>query len=142
MATRGIKQLTKLRITYCENSGSSASVREFISSGKIVDFAQANPEVLVVTKLRNGYGRHPFITGFYRSGNSKQIGVKNETVKKVETAVNMLVNSSGRKIKKIGGPVRTLTPTVQGIWTPMLDIAGQSFKIQLMADNPQLAQTE
>jgi len=44
----------------------------------------------------------------------------------------MLNNSSGRKIKKVGAPVKTLTPSVQGVWTPYLDIAGQKFDIKIV----------
>mmetsp|Transcript_18681 Transcript_18681/g.37887 ORF Transcript_18681/g.37887 Transcript_18681/m.37887 type:complete len:136 (-) Transcript_18681:302-709(-) len=134
MATRGLRQLKVLRFTYCERSGSSASMREYISSGKIVEYARSHPDVTVVTRLRNGYGRHPFVLAEYRTGCSKQIGVKNESVRRIEKVVEMLTNTSGRKIKKLGGPVRTQTPSVQGIWTPMLDIAGDEFNIELVAD--------
>jgi large subunit ribosomal protein L43 len=75
MATRGVKQLQTLRIAYCNYGGSSESVRAFISSGKIVDFAKQNPSVEVIGELRNG--KHPYIRAEYLTGFDKQVCVKN-----------------------------------------------------------------
>ncbi len=69
-------------------------------------------------KPRNGH--HPYIQGHYITGKDKQICVKNEPLRRIYEVLNMLNNSSGRKIKKLNNPVRTQTPSVQGIWTPYL----------------------
>ena len=71
MATRGVKQLTKLTINYCEHGGSSRSIREYISSSGIVDFATRNPTVSVIGNLRNG--KHPNVNAEYKTGESKKI---------------------------------------------------------------------
>jgi len=62
------------------------------------------------------------------------VGIKNEDMKFVKKTIDYLNNSSGRKIKKIGNSVRTNTPSVQGIWTPMLDLqtSGESFKVEIV----------
>lgn len=130
MATRGIKQLVKLRVVFCEHGGSSTSVRDYISHGNIITFAKKNPTVEVIAQLRNG--KHPYIKAEYRTGNSKQVCVKNETIERIEDVVELLNNSSGRKITKITKPVRTQTPSVQGVWTPMLDIANEPFSIKFV----------
>jgi|UniRef100_A0A7S2UTM3 large subunit ribosomal protein L43 len=130
MATRGVKQLEKLRFLYCEHGGSSRAVREYISSGKVVDFCNANPSVTVIVQPRNG--NHPFVKAEYMTGFDKHIGVKNVELKRVEQVVAMLNNSSGRKIKKIGNPIRTDTPSIQGIWTPMLHLKDTSFPIEIV----------
>ena len=45
----------------------------------------------------------------------------------------MLNNTSGRKIVKLSGAgVKTDTPSSQGVWTPMLDIAQEPFKIDIV----------
>mmetsp|Transcript_18174 Transcript_18174/g.25858 ORF Transcript_18174/g.25858 Transcript_18174/m.25858 type:complete len:132 (-) Transcript_18174:139-534(-) len=130
MATRGVKQLQELSVRYCEHGGSSSMIREFISSGRIVHFARENPTVTIIVKPRNGH--HPFIKGHYLTGNDKQICIKNEPIKRIYEVIDMLNNSSGRKIKKIGSPIKTNTPSVQGIWTPMLDIAERKFNVQFV----------
>ena len=71
MATRGIRQLQKLTLSYCEHGGSSRYVREFISSGKIVEYARANPQVQVAVEVSNG--RHPNVTAEYLTGWDKQV---------------------------------------------------------------------
>jgi large subunit ribosomal protein L43 len=128
MATRGIFQLQTLKFFYCEHGGSSRTVRDFISSGRIVRWAMANPQVDVEVKVRNG--QHPYVLGEYLTGNPKQVGVKNEDMKRIYEVIDMLKNSSGRKIKRLQKPVVTQTPTIQGIWTPMLDIKDAEFDIE------------
>jgi len=131
MATRGAKQLQKMSIRYCEVGGSSLNVREFLSSGKIVDFAAANPTVEIEVTPRNGH--HPYIRGDYMTGNWKQMCVKNEPTKRIRKVMEMLNNTSGRKIVKLGGlAVRTDAPSVQGIWTPMLELPKEPFEMQLV----------
>jgi large subunit ribosomal protein L43 len=130
MATRGVKQLQTLRIAYCNYGGSSESVRAFISSGKIVDFAKQNPSVEVIGELRNG--KHPYIRAEYLTGFDKQVCVKNESLGRILEVVHMLNNSSGRKIKQIEGSTQTDKPSIQGVWTPMLDIVQKHFKIEIV----------
>ena len=40
----------------------------------------------------------------------------------VKLACDMLANRSGRKITKITSPVLTDTPSIQGVWTPFLNL--------------------
>ena len=126
MATRGVFQLTKLKIVYCEHGGSSKHVREFLTSGKVLEWAAAHPSVEVDVLVRNG--KHPYVQGEYLTGPSKQIGVKNEDISWLRKAMNMLFNSSGRKIKKLDQPVITATPSIQGIWSPMLDLGHAPYE--------------
>jgi large subunit ribosomal protein L43 len=128
MATRGIFQLQTLKVFYCEHGGSSRSVRDFISSGRIVRWAMDNPQIDVEVKIRNG--KHPYVLGEYLTGNPKQVGIKNEDTKRIYEVMNLLKNSSGRKIKRLQKPVMTQTPTIQGIWTPGLNIKDVEFDIQ------------
>mmetsp|Transcript_22184 Transcript_22184/g.26731 ORF Transcript_22184/g.26731 Transcript_22184/m.26731 type:complete len:136 (-) Transcript_22184:48-455(-) len=130
MATRGVWQLHKLRMVYCEHGGSSRNIREFIKSGKIVDWARENPQVNIVVQIRNS--KHPYIQGQYITGNTHEVGVKNEPIETLEKVLEQLKNRSGRKMKKLGKPIRTETPSVQGVWTPMLDLKGTTFPIQVV----------
>ena len=35
-------------------------------------------------------------------------------------------------MNRIDGPVQTQTPSVQGIWTPFLDVSGKKFDMQIV----------
>lgn len=133
MATRGIYQLQKLTIVYCEHGGSSRLVRDFISSGRIIEWAEKHPHIDIELKLRNGYSNHPYIKGEYLTGSPKQVCVKNEPIKRIHQVMEMLKNSSGRKITRLKEPVMTQTPSIQGIWTPMLNLQEVGdFKINVV----------
>ena len=70
--------------------------------------------------------------GDYLSGNFKQECVKNRPVKELVEALERLKNSSGRKLKKFTKPVITQTPSVQGVWTPMLDISKEQWDVRIV----------
>ena len=131
MATRGIFQLQTLKIFYCEYGGSSRAIRDFVSSGRIINWAVENPQIQVELKVRNG--KHPFVEGEYASGQPKQIGIKNEDTKRIYQVIEMLKNSSGRKMTRLNRPVITQTPSVQGVWTPMLNLKDVKFDIQIVS---------
>ncbi len=44
---------------------------------------------------------------------------------KVEDALTKLYNKSGRKMTKFTKPVYTQAPSIQGVWTPSLDLHTQ-----------------
>jgi large subunit ribosomal protein L43 len=125
-------QLTKLRFNYCEHGGSSRAIRDYIGSAKhIVRFCEENPHIDVIVKVRNGH--HPYIEGHYVTGSPKQITVKNlEGPSKIQQVVDMLKNSSGRKITRLKQPVMTSTPSIQGVWTPMLDLQDTKFAVEIV----------
>ena len=125
-------QLTRLRLVYCEHGGSSAAVREFIGSHKIIKWAEEHPHVKISVDVRNG--RHPFVEGEYLSGKPKVICVKNETPHQVKKVMDMLFNSSGRKITKLRKPVITATPSIQGVWTPMLHLQDTPFPVKFVEE--------
>ena len=135
MATRGIQQITKLRLQYCEVGGSSRAMREYIGNGQLVQFATKHPYIQIEIKKNNGH--HPVIHADYLS-NSKQVlhqvSVKNyENPDQVHDVVLMLSNRSGRKITKITKPVLTDTPSIQGVWTPFLNLQHEpNFNVQIV----------
>ena len=133
MATRGIQQLQKLSIRYCEHGGSSATIRSYLQhspsspQNHLINFATSNPSVKIIIKPRNGH--HPYIQGEYLTGPSKQICVKNCSEGRIKEVMAMLVNTSGRKITRLGGlAVRGDCVSVQGVWTPMLNLGTENMK--------------
>ena len=125
MATHGIRQLLKLEISYCPHSGSSKGIRSIITSGDLVSFAEENVDVEVFAY--QGRGKHPFVRGSYLTGWDKTIGCKNESPGKIMTQIELLANSSGRKLTKFEKPITTATPSIQGVWTPGLKLVGQDW---------------
>jgi large subunit ribosomal protein L43 len=132
MATRGVMQLTKLQLVYCEYGGSSAAMRDYIASGKIIDWARQHEYVDVVVQVQNG--KHPLIRGEYKTGFPKQISVGNQSIHRIETVMDMLHNSSGRKMTQLKKPVITATPSIQGVWTPMLNLQDKQFQVTIYED--------
>ncbi|GMI25550.1 hypothetical protein TeGR_g4667 [Tetraparma gracilis] len=128
MATHGQRQLLRLTISYCPHSGSSAHVRDFFASGQLLSFASANADLEIKSSVRRG--KHPYIQGEYRTGWDKTIGIKNLPEKTILKNIHLLNDSSGRKITKITKNVHTEKPSVQGVWTPALDLIGEQWEIR------------
>ena len=174
MATRGVFQCQKLTLRYCEYGGSSRAVRDYLKSGRLLDWATSRPSVEIKVKVQNG--KHPNVTGDYvtqavsnksiggnmtgkqskpvihqiclkskgghghngHNGNNNTsdnhhdnlitVGNFDKKVNKtnganpIEDALNLLYNKSGRKMKKFTKPIYTDTPSIQGVWTPSLDL--------------------
>lgn len=129
MATRGVFQCQKLTLYYCEHGGSSQAVRDFLSSGRLIEWARNRPTVEIKVKVRNG--AHPYVKADYLTGiqdekrpHAHQICLKSNSARspQVDAILDQLYNRSGRKITKLVKPVYTQTPSVQGIWTPSLNL--------------------
>mmetsp|Transcript_10158 Transcript_10158/g.18237 ORF Transcript_10158/g.18237 Transcript_10158/m.18237 type:complete len:136 (+) Transcript_10158:167-574(+) len=134
MATRGINQLKKLTLRYCEIGGSSTTIRNYLQqSPHLINLAKSNPHITIIVKPRNGH--HPYIQGDYVTGQAKVICVKNTTEKRILEVMEMLRNTSGRKIVRLGGlAVRGDVASIQGVWTPMLDLNESKFDVKIVGE--------
>jgi large subunit ribosomal protein L43 len=136
MATRGVTQLQKLSIVYCEHGGSSRAVRSYLGSKnghRLAAWAAAHPDTAVEVVVRNG--RHPHVAARYRTqAVQHQVCVKNRrSWREIEAVLDQLANRSGRKIKRIVNPVVTDTPSIQGVWTPFLNLQHEApFKVEIV----------
>jgi len=169
MATRGVFQCQKLTLRYCEHGGSSRAVRDYLASGRLLEWASVRPTVHIRVKVANG--KHPNVTADYItqsvSNKSAMNGIQSKPVihqvclkssgiteqeqhrrrqpphkriqpvqeeekenneheahwkNPVEAALDKLFNRSGRKMTKFTKPVYTDLPSIQGVWTPSLDL--------------------
>ncbi|KAK1652223.1 hypothetical protein QYE76_070028 [Lolium multiflorum] len=64
MALRGVWQLQKLVVNYCDWGGSSRGIRAFMES-HLPALKEKNPQLEVVTQLVRG--QHPNLKGIYRA---------------------------------------------------------------------------
>ncbi|KAH6558210.1 hypothetical protein KP509_1Z073600 [Ceratopteris richardii] len=118
MALRGVWQLKKLQVAYCDFSGSSKGVRRFIER-ELPAFKEQNPQLEVETQLIRG--KHPFLKGFYVNQKDRVVGVKNLESKEILLQATRLRSCLGRKVNKLKTRVLTHYPSVQGTWKPDLN---------------------
>ncbi|OQR84218.1 hypothetical protein ACHHYP_13716 [Achlya hypogyna] len=116
MATRGVWQLEKLTIRYCQYGGSSRYVREMLKDPRFLNFVAENPQVTFSTELKGN--RHPVLIGDYITKEQKVCDVKNQEIPFVMKMIQRMRDTSGRKMTKVNAPVISKRPTIQGIWQP------------------------
>ncbi|KAL4588257.1 hypothetical protein LXL04_001140 [Taraxacum kok-saghyz] len=119
MSQRGVWQLQKLTVSYCNWGGSSRGIRGFMES-QLQAFKESNPQLEVVTELNRG--QHPFLKGAYKNKNERVVSVMNMTPEDVLACATRLRNSLGRKVVKLKTRHVTKHPSVQGTWTTDLQI--------------------
>ncbi|XP_060185429.1 large ribosomal subunit protein mL43-like isoform X1 [Lycium barbarum] len=119
MALRGVWQLKKLVVSYCNWGGSSRGIRAFMES-ELPAFKEKNPQLEVVTELNRG--QHPFLKGLYKNKNERVVCVKNLNQDEVLEAATKLRNSLGRKVVKLKTRHVTKQPSVQGTWSTALEL--------------------
>lgn len=118
MALRGVWQLKKLVVSYCNFSGSSRGVRKFIDQ-ELPAFKEKNPQLEVETVLDRG--QHPFLKGYYVNHRDRVVGVKNLESKEILLQATRLRSCLGRKVVKLRTRVITHSLSVQGTWKPELE---------------------
>ncbi|KAK3148045.1 hypothetical protein QOZ80_3BG0289910 [Eleusine coracana subsp. coracana] len=114
MALRGVWQLQKLVVNYCDWGGSSRGIRTFMEQ-HLPAFRENNPHLEVVTELVRG--QHPNLKGIYKNHNERVVCVRNLPPEDILLQATRLRNSLGRKVVKLRTRHVTKRPSVQGTWT-------------------------
>ncbi|KAI9228386.1 MAG: thioredoxin-like protein [Piptocephalis tieghemiana] len=113
-----VLQCRKMVFHYCERSGSSAGMRDYLTR-QLVPFARSLPQVEVVVSPRPS--KHPCIRGFYLNGQEKTVCVRGKTATEVGEYAKMLRDTSGERVRDLRKvPVLSDTPSVRGIWNPFV----------------------
>ncbi|BGP18827.1 hypothetical protein JCM10213_003482 [Rhodosporidiobolus nylandii] len=107
---------TKLVLQYSERAGSAKGVRQFLSSGMVVDLARRFPQVEVVVERVEGRG--PVWRGVYANNRTKVIPLHSLPPSSVLSKAQLLLDSSGAKIVELRRPgVEGKAESVRGVWS-------------------------
>ncbi|KAI3425285.1 hypothetical protein D9Q98_009052 [Chlorella vulgaris] len=121
MARRGVWQLQKLLVHYCDFGGSSRGTRDFVEH-MLPHFRRDNPQLAIETVVQRG--KHPGLLAEYLNTTTRHVDVKNEPAEEVLRQAVYLRSSLGRKASlQVKHRTRSLTPSIQGPWTHELQDA-------------------
>ncbi|KAI9183311.1 39S ribosomal protein L51, mitochondrial [Blastocladiella emersonii ATCC 22665] len=111
-----VPQVKRIVFNYCERSGSSKGIIEFLQRD-LNAFAAAHNHVEIVVVPRPA--KHPLVKGTFMSGREKSLCVKNMTPAEIKKHIRLLTDAAdaGSKTPVKGGVIST-NPAVRGIWTP------------------------
>ncbi|KAI9513140.1 thioredoxin-like protein [Russula earlei] len=114
-----VPQIRKIVFEYAQNWSSSANTRTYLHR-HLQALARANPHVEVVVRQRNN--RQPIVRGFYLNDNEKVIPLNGFEVTSIEKKVQLLLDSSGAKIKSLKRrTVESTADSARGIWSGLHD---------------------
>ncbi|CAG8702105.1 6575_t:CDS:2 [Funneliformis mosseae] len=106
----------KIEFNYCERSGSSRGMIEYLQN-HLIPFAKENPQLEVVVTPRPS--KHPLITGTYLNRKQKQVCVRNKKPDAIAEIVKLIRDNTGVTAKKrFKKPVISTTESIRGIWSP------------------------
>ncbi|EFN53762.1 hypothetical protein CHLNCDRAFT_136378 [Chlorella variabilis] len=121
MARRGVWQLQKLLVHYCDFGGSSRGTREFVEQ-ILPHFQRDNPQIAIESVVRRG--KHPGLQAEYLNRTTRHVDVKNQPAEEVLRQAVYLRSSLGRKASlQVKHRTRTQMPSIQGPWTHELQDA-------------------
>lgn len=117
MSKKGVWQLEKLIVYFCDQGGSSQGARDMVAK-QFLKFAEENPQTQFFSFLRRG--KHPYVSAEYKSGRKQVQTLKNLSPDEIVQKLYQLRNQFGDKAKKIGYGKLTKRESIQGKWNPLL----------------------
>ncbi|KAF7798628.1 hypothetical protein EIP86_009850 [Pleurotus ostreatoroseus] len=110
-----IPQVRKIVFEYCDKWPSSANTRTWLRN-HLAEVARENPHVEFVVKQRTY--KQPIARGFYINNRDKVIALNGFEVTGIQQKVQLLLDSSGDKIKPLKRrTIESTTESARGIWS-------------------------
>ncbi|WVQ74235.1 hypothetical protein IAR50_003831 [Cryptococcus sp. DSM 104548] len=124
--------LRKLVVDYDAEAPTQGGVRSWITK-PLLELARQNPDVEIVVR-RQKRGKSAVLRGHYVNGRDKVICVNRLDVNQVKNKVDILLNSSGAKVKHLKNSTLEAAPaseSARGIWSALHDQArdGKGYQI-------------
>lgn len=115
MCSRGVYQLKRIQLQFCDYGGSSKGVRALLESEQLQAFLKENPQIDFKVIMRRGF--HPFAHSVYINGFIKDVPLRNYSEAEVLEKFQKVRDSFGRKaLTKTGEGVYGVKKSVQGPW--------------------------
>ncbi|KAK7468524.1 39S ribosomal protein L51, mitochondrial [Stygiomarasmius scandens] len=109
-----LPHIRKLVVEYCDAWPSSHNTRTFLLN-HAQSLAAANPHVELVVRQRPF--KEPILRAFYVNNRDKVIGLNGLEVTQIQKKAQLLLDSSGAKIKPLKKPVESSTLAARGIFS-------------------------
>jgi len=116
---RYVCQLARITFKFSKHGGSSKGIRDFIETD-IVDFSRSNPGIVVYLKPRRK--PTPVMICEYLNGTQHWMNLNKFNRDEMVSWLDYYVTRSGIPIQRFIKGHRTDWPTVQGVWTPFLNL--------------------
>ncbi|KAL4476446.1 hypothetical protein ABPG74_010179 [Tetrahymena malaccensis] len=133
MCSRGVFQLRKIQLQFCDFGGSSKGVRDFLNSDTVKEFMVKNPQIQFEFIMRRN--KHPFLSAQYINGFVKDVSLKNYGGEEILDEFNRVRQSFGRKSLPFAGKkLYTSKPSIQGKWTPLTWSTYPKVELQMVRE--------
>ena len=136
MCSRGIFQLRKIKLKFCEFGGSSKGIREVLQGSKLDEFLEKNPHLELEAYISNG--DHPYIRTEYINGWSRDLSLRNLNPEEILKVFERVRSQGGHKaFKHSGKKVISYKTSVQGPWRPNMWHSTPEYEDQTFKPLPQ-----
>lgn len=113
MVSRGIRQLQRINVFYCDIGGSSKTLREVLKSERLFNYVKDLPSVKFEFFIKRNI--HPRLVAEYANGYSKTVCIRKYTEDEIFRQLFYYKNEGGHSPYKHGGNgVITFKPSIQG----------------------------
>lgn len=129
-------QLKRLRFIYCDISGSSRGLREYLCSSVYSSFQTEHPHLAWQYSLKRS--RPPYLSCLYLNGFIKDVPLANKAMEDVHADIITAYSQFGKRSSPFHGrKVYTAKESVQGKWRDNMWSAEPSHELEEKAPLPQ-----
>lgn len=114
--------MNRITFKFGKIGGASRGVREFIETD-LVNFSRENPGVAIYLKPR--MSENPVLKAEYLNGSTHWFSLRLMNKMEVVQWLDFHVTKSGERVKRYRKPHHTDWPSVQGVWTPFLNLPSE-----------------